>query len=71
MKIFVHKTNIRLNKTNKEKRGVLCIGDEIVFGCIIYGQDGLEACRVIYDPENALVSGAEVWIETDNEIKLK
>jgi hypothetical protein len=36
---------------------------------IIYGQDGKEAARVIYRPNNPLSCGAKVWIETVNKIE--
>jgi hypothetical protein len=35
---------------------------------ILYGQDGLEAARVIYKPNKPLSCGAKVWIETINKI---
>ena len=34
---------------------------------IVYGQDGLEACRVLYRPDNPLSCGAKVWIETQKQ----
>lgn len=36
---------------------------------IIYGQDGLEASRVIYSPHKPLSCGARVWIETQNKVE--
>jgi hypothetical protein len=36
---------------------------------IIYGQDGLEAARVIYSPSKPLSCGARVWIETVNKVE--
>lgn len=36
---------------------------------IIYGQDGLEAARVIYSPDKPLSCGAKVWIETKNRVE--
>ena len=38
---------------------------------IIYGQDGLEAARVIYQPDDPLSCGAKVWIETQNKVETK
>jgi len=35
---------------------------------VIYGQDGLEAARVIYRPDKPLSCGAKVWIETKNKV---
>jgi len=37
---------------------------------IIYGQDGKEAAKVIYSPDEPLGCGAKVWIETRNKVKL-
>lgn len=37
---------------------------------IIYGQDGLEAAKVVYSKDKPLSCGAKVWIETNNKIKL-
>jgi len=36
---------------------------------IIYGQDGLEAARVVYRPDKPLSCGARVWIETANNVE--
>jgi len=36
---------------------------------IIYGQDGLEAARVVYRADDPLSCGARVWIETTNKIE--
>lgn len=38
---------------------------------IIYGQDGLEAARVIYRPDKPLSCGAKVWIETLGKVETK
>tara|TARA_R110000803_G_scaffold74903_6_gene139159 strand:+ start:10907 stop:11146 length:240 start_codon:yes stop_codon:yes gene_type:complete len=35
---------------------------------VIYGQDGLEAARVVYSPNKTLSCGARVWIETQNKV---
>lgn len=37
---------------------------------IIYGNDGTEACRVIYSPDKPLSCGARVYIETHNEVEV-
>jgi len=36
---------------------------------IIYGQDGLEAARVVYSPDKPLSCGAHVWIESQNRVE--
>jgi hypothetical protein len=38
---------------------------------VIFGQDGLEAARIIYSPETPLSCGAKVWIETFNNVHIK
>ena len=38
---------------------------------IIYGQDGLEAARIVYRPDNPIHNGVKVWIETENNIDIK
>jgi len=38
---------------------------------IIYGQDGLEAARIIYSKDKPLSCGAKVWIETKNKVDTK
>ena len=38
---------------------------------VILGQDGKEAARVVYRPDKPLSCGAHVWIETENEVKIK
>ena len=43
--------------------------NEYAHEAIIYGQDGLEAARVIYSPNKPLSCGAKVWIETKNRVE--
>lgn len=66
--IHVNQHVIKRNRTTGEREPVLTVknyqqnryGHEVV----IYGQDGLEAARVVYRPDNPLSCGAHVWIET-------
>lgn len=37
---------------------------------VIYGNDGEEACRVVYAPDKPLACGARVYIRTENEVKV-
>lgn len=37
---------------------------------IVYGQDGLEAARIVYRPDKPLSCGAHVWIETQNKVRV-
>ena len=45
--------------------------NEYAHEAIIYGQDGLEAARVIYSKDKPLSCGAKVWIETQNKVVTK
>jgi hypothetical protein len=72
--IHINQHNIKSNIKNDEKLPVITCktykennyADEVV----VYGQDGLEACRIIYSPDKPLSCGARVWIETQNKIDL-
>jgi hypothetical protein len=37
---------------------------------IIYGQDGLEAARVVYSPDKPLSCGAHVWVSSENRVEI-
>ena len=38
---------------------------------VIYGKDGEEVARVVYQPEKPLSCGAHVWIETNNDVMVE
>ena len=71
--IHVNQHIIRSNSKNNEDNPVITCktykenkyADEV----IVYGQDGLEACRIIYSPHKPLSCGAKVWIETQNKVE--
>lgn len=71
--IHVNQHIIRSNSKNNEDNPVITCktykenkyADEV----IVYGQDGLEACRIIYSPQKPLSCGAKVWIETQNKVE--
>lgn len=71
--IHVNQHNIKANTKNNTNKPVLTCktykNNQYAHEVVIYGQDGLEAARVIYRPENALSCGARVWIETTNKVK--
>lgn len=43
--------------------------NEYAHEAIIYGQDGKEAARIIYRPNDPLSCGAHVWIETQGTVE--
>ena len=74
MKTIIHVNQhvIKKNKKNNENNPVITCktykSNDYAHEIIIYGQDGLEACRVIYRPDKPLSCGAKVWIETENKV---
>ena len=75
MKTIIHVNQhvIKKNKKNNENNPVLTCktykSNDYAHGVIIHGQDGLEACRVVYRPDKPLSCGAKVWIETENKVE--
>lgn len=76
MKTIIHVNQhvIKKNKKNNENKPVITCktykSNDYAHEVIIYGQDGLEACRVVYRPDKPLSCGAKVWIETENKVEL-
>ena len=73
--IHVNQHNIKANAKEQKKLPVITCktykSNEYANEVIIYGQDGLEAARIVYSPDKPLSCGAKVWIETFNKIKTK
>lgn len=71
--IHVNQHKIKTNTKNGTKDPVLTCKtyktNDYANEVIIYGQDGLEAARVVYRADNPLSCGARVWIETNNKIE--
>ena len=71
--IHVNQHKIKANAKNGTKDPVLTCKtyktNDYVNEVIIYGQDGLEAARVVYRADNPLSCGARVWIETNNKVE--
>jgi hypothetical protein len=71
--IHVNQHKIKANVKNGTKDPVLACKtyktNNYANEVIIYGQDGLEAARVVYRGDNPLSCGARVWIETTNKIE--
>lgn len=72
--IHVNQHNIRYNSKNEDKKPVITCktykDNTYANEVVIYGQDGLEAARVVYSPDKPLSCGAKVWIETKNDIDI-
>lgn len=70
--IHVNQHKIKSNGKTGEREPVLTCktykSNTYAHEAIIYGQDGLEAARVIYSPDKPLSCGAKVWIETTNKV---
>mgnify|MGYP003116152041 FL=1 len=75
MKTYIHVNQhiIKSNCKNNQSEPVLTCktykSNDYAHEVVVYGQDGLEACRVIYSPDKPLSCGAKVWIETKNEVE--
>ena len=68
--IHVNQHVIKQNKDGQNRPVITCKtykSNDYAHEVVIYGQDGKEAARVIYRPENPLSCGAKVWIETINK----
>ena len=75
MKTIIHVNQhiIKSNARNGDSEPVLTCktykSNDYAHEAIVYGQDGLEAARIIYRPEKPLSCGAKVWIETTNRVE--
>jgi hypothetical protein len=61
------------NKTGENKPVITCKtykSNDYAHQAIIYGQDGKEACKILYSNDSPLSCGAKVWIETDNRVEI-
>jgi hypothetical protein len=71
--IHVNQHKIKSNRKNDSNEPVLTCktykSNDYAHEAIIYGEDGKEAARVIYRPNNPLSCGAHVWIETQNKVE--
>lgn len=72
--IHVNQHVIRRNrKTGERKAPLTCKGggtNEYGHEVVIYGQDGLEAARVVYRPDHPLSCGAVCWVQTECKVKV-
>jgi len=72
--IHVNQHNIRANAKGLNLPVITCKTykeNNYANEAIIYGQDGKEAARIIYRPNNPLSCGAKVWIETYGNVETK
>lgn len=75
MKTIIHVSSDAILKNKKGgKNAILKITTEGQIlhsdSAIIYGQDGKEAARVVYRPDNPLPCGAKAWIETSGMVEV-
>lgn len=71
--IHVNQHKIRENKDGENRPVLTCKtykSNDYAHEAIIYGQDGLEAARIVYSPDKPLSCGAKVWIETENKVEI-
>jgi hypothetical protein len=77
MKTIIHVNQhvIKANNKNGTNKPVITCktykSNNYTDEAIIYGQDGLEAARVVYSKDKPLSCGARVWIETINKVETK
>jgi hypothetical protein len=72
--IHVNQHKIKSNSKSGKREPVLTCktykSNDYAHEAIIFGQDGEEAAKVIYSPNNPLKCGAKVWIETKNKVDI-
>ena len=72
--IHVNRHKIKSNSKSGKREPVLTCktykSNDYAHEAIIFGQDGKEAAKVIYSPNNPLKCGAKVWIETKNKVDI-
>lgn len=70
--LHVNQHKIKSNDKTGAREPVLTIktykSNDYAHEAIIYGKDGKEAARLIYQPDCPLKCGARVWIETTNKV---
>ena len=72
--IHVNQHNIRSNKDGQNRPVLTCKTyktNTYAHAAIIYGQDGLPAAEIKYQPDKPLSCGAKVWIETYGKVETK
>lgn len=72
--IHVNQHNIRSNKDGQNRPVLTCKTyktNTYAHTAIIYGQDGLPAAEIKYQPDKPLSCGAKVWIETYGKVETK
>jgi len=77
--IAVNQAAILSNKKNSTNLPVVSVYDadaeklkwEDGYEVVIYGQDGKEAAKIIYEQDNPWRNRAHVWIETENKVDIK
>lgn len=72
--IHVNQQTIQKNRKNNTQNPVITCktykSNDYADEVIIYGQDGLEAAKIVHSPNKPLSCGARVWIETVNKVRI-
>ena len=77
MKTIIHVNQhvIKRNRKTGERESVLSAktykSNDYGHKVIIYGQDGKEAARIVYEPDKPLSCGAHVWLVTESAVKVE
>lgn len=77
MKTIVHVNQhvIKRNRKTGEREPVLSAktykSNDYGHRVIIYGQDGKEAARIVYEPDKPLSCGAHVWLVTESAVRVE
>ena len=73
--IHVNQHRIKANVKHDKNEPVLTVktykSNDYGHQAVLYGQDGLEAARVVYRKDNPLSCGAHCWIETKQKVMVE
>ena len=71
-RLHINQHEIRANGKDGGDRPVITIktsgANDYAHEAVILGQDGLEAARIVYRPDDPLDCGAKVWVLTTGEV---
>jgi hypothetical protein len=73
--VHVNQHVIKRNRKTGEREPVLSAktykSNDYGHNVIIYGQDGKEAARIVYEPDKPLSCGAHVWLVTESAVRVE
>lgn len=74
-RIHINQHVIRANRKNKKQDPIIAVktykGNTYGKEVVIFDNDGKECARIVYRPQSPLSCGAEVWVETRNEVRVE